>query len=115
MSDVKNKYKFVLKKVKELDEGGTEYEKETYIGLTEEAGRYEGVIYKYGKVSIPDENEISSEGALPFRFEYDILDPYGLDREKFDDEFFSLIGDILVDIIDEQIGEESLEYNESND
>jgi hypothetical protein len=42
------------------------------------------------------------------------LDPYGLDREEFDDEFFHLIGDILVDIIDEQIGEESLEYNESN-
>tara|TARA_B100000787_G_C16074620_1_gene241551 strand:- start:36 stop:374 length:339 start_codon:yes stop_codon:yes gene_type:complete len=107
MSDVKNKYKFVLKKVKELDEGGTEYEKETYIGLTEEAGRYEGVIYKYGKVSIPDENEISSEGALPFRFEYDIIDNNDLPQEYFKEDFFGLIGDILVDIITTDMPEDT--------
>jgi len=107
MSDVKNKYKFVLKKVKELDEGATEYEKETYIGLTEESGRYAGVIYKYGKVSIPDENEISSEGALPFRFEYDIIDNNDLPQEYFKEDFFGLIGDILVDIITTDMPEDT--------
>ena len=44
MSDIKDKYKFVLKKIEDLDEGA-EYEKDTYIGLTEEAGRYAGIFY----------------------------------------------------------------------
>jgi hypothetical protein len=99
--NIKNKYRYISQ----------EDRKWTAIAITQ--GKFEGVIYKYGKVTISDEED--QTGHLPFRFEYDILDPYGLDREKFDDEFFSLIGDILVDIIDEQIGEESLEYNESND
>tara|TARA_B100001175_G_scaffold261237_1_gene230356 strand:- start:97 stop:423 length:327 start_codon:yes stop_codon:yes gene_type:complete len=98
MSDIKDKYKFVLKKIEDLDEGA-KYEKDTYIGLTEEAGRYGGVIYKYGKVSIPNEDEIDSEGALPFRFEYDIIDNNDLPKEYFKEDFFALIGDILVDII----------------
>jgi len=99
MSDVRNKYKFVLRKIKDLDEGATEYEKDTFIGLTEEAGRYEGVIYKYGKVSIPNVDEINQEGDLPFRFEYDIVDNNDLPQEYFKEDFFGLIGDILVDII----------------
>ena len=98
MYDIKDKYKFVLKKIEDLDEGA-KYEKDTYIGLTEEAGRYGGVIYKYGKVSIPNEDEIDSEGALPFRFEYDIIDNNDLSKEYFKEDFFELIGDILVDII----------------
>ena len=38
-----------------------------------------------------------------FRFEYDILDNNMIPREEFDDKnFFKLLGDILVDIIDRQ-------------
>ena len=98
MSDVKDKYRYVLKKIKDLDEGA-EYENETFIGLTEASGRYAGVIYKYGKVSIPDEKDINPEGALPFQFEYDIVDDVDLPQEYFKEDFFKLIGDILVDII----------------
>ena len=72
-------------------------------------GKFNGVIYKYGKVTLAEEE--TEEGNLPFRFEYDILDPYGLEREEFDNEFFTLIGDILVDIIDEQMEESNFEYN----
>ena len=36
---------------------------------------------------------------MPFRFEYDIVDNIGFPREYFKDDFFELIGDILVDII----------------
>jgi len=39
---------------------------------------------------------------LPFRFEYDIVDNYNIPREEFGEEFFSLIGDILVHIIENQ-------------
>ena len=30
------------------------------------------------------------------------MDNYGVSKEEFDEEFFTLIGDILVDIIDTQ-------------
>lgn len=69
------------------------------IGLTEKAGFYQGVVYRYGKVSIPQTEEMTQEGDLPFRFEYDIVDSNGLGQEHFGEAFFTLIGDILVDII----------------
>ena len=43
VSDIGEKYKFVMRKV-----GENEYEDQTFIGLTPEAGRYQGVIYNYG-------------------------------------------------------------------
>jgi hypothetical protein len=63
-------------------------------------GKYHGVVYKYGVVSVAEkENE---DGTLPFKFEYDIVDNYNIPREEFGEEFFSLIGDILVHIIENQ-------------
>tara|TARA_A100001515_G_C4472359_1_gene177268 strand:+ start:216 stop:515 length:300 start_codon:yes stop_codon:yes gene_type:complete len=63
-------------------------------------GKYHGVVYKYGVVSVPpEENE---DGTMSLRFEYDIVDNYGVPKEEFDEEFFTLIGDILVDIIETQ-------------
>ena len=68
------------------------------IGIRE--GKFEGVVYRYGKVSLGEETK---DGNLPFRFEYDILDNNLIPREEFDDDnFFKLLGDILVDIIDRQ-------------
>ena len=40
MSDVKNKYRYVVKKIKD-----DEYVDQTFIGLTEEADRYQGDIF----------------------------------------------------------------------
>ena len=36
------------------------------------------------------------------QFEFDILENNGLPRDVFGDEFFNYIGDILVELIDEQ-------------
>ena len=73
-------------------------------------GKFEGVVYKYGKVSLGEETK---DGNLPFRFEYDILDNNMIPREEFDDDnFFKLLGDILVDIIDKQ---ENLNIGNAND
>ena len=73
-------------------------------------GKFEGVVYKYGKVSLGEETK---DGNLPFRFEYDILDNNMIPREEFDDKnFFKLLGDILVDIIDRQ---ENLNIGNAND
>jgi hypothetical protein len=53
---------------------------------------------------------MNSKGDLQFRFEYTILDNADIDREEFGEEFFNIIGDILVQIIDEHTEEENLEY-----
>ena len=71
-------------------------------------GKFDGVIYNYGKVSVPKKE--NDNGTLPFRFEYNIIDNVGISREDFGEEFFILIGDILVDIIDDQLKENKLEY-----
>ena len=97
MNDIKKKYTFVTQ----------EGQNWTCIGLR--GGQFDGVISKYGKVSVAEEED--EKGNLPFRFEYDIVDPNGLLRETFDDEeFFTLIGDILVDILDEQLKEDNLDH-----
>ena len=94
-SDISEKYEFVMRKV-----GENEYEDQTFIGLTPEAGRYQGVIYNYGRVSVAEEE--NPNGTLNFQFEYDIVDSNGHKKEYFRDDFKNLIGDILVDIIDKE-------------
>ena len=75
-----------------------EDDKHSCIGI--KGGEFEGVVYKYGKVTLSEKE--NSDGTLPFRFEYDIVDNNGIKRENFSDEFFNLIGDILVDIIERE-------------
>ena len=93
----------------------TNNEDETqYIGLTPKAERWQGVIYKYGKVAIP--NEINSESDLNLRFDYDIVDNNSMPPEWLEsEEFTNLIGDVLVDIMDQQLEQGELQFNEPND
>ena len=69
--------------------------KQTCIGINE--GKFAGVIYKYGKVT-----PIEKDGGLTMQVEFDILENNGLPRDVFNEEFFTFIGDILVEVIDEQ-------------
>tara|TARA_B100000029_G_scaffold481571_1_gene530755 strand:- start:145 stop:456 length:312 start_codon:yes stop_codon:yes gene_type:complete len=95
---IRDQYVFITNKNEEMQ----------LIGIRK--GKFEGVVYKYGKVSLGEENK---DGNLPFKFEYDILDNNMIPREQFDDEnFFKLLGDILVDIIDRQ---EDLNFGYTND
>ena len=95
---IRDQYVFITNKDEEMQ----------CIGIRK--GKFEGVVYKYGKVSLGEETK---NGNLPFRFEYDILDNNLIPREEFDDEsFFNLLGDILVDIIDRQ---EDLNIGYTND
>ena len=71
---------------------------QTCIGI--KGGKFAGVVYKYGRVSFGKEED--KNGKLQMQFQYDIVDNNGIPREQFDDEFFNLIGDILVEIMDEQ-------------
>ena len=86
-NDIKEMYTYITTKNEDMQ----------CIGIKK--GKFHGVVYKYGKVSFGEEND---DGHLPFKFEFDILENNGLPRDVFDKEFFTYIGDILVEIIDEQ-------------
>ena len=45
---------------------------------------------------------IEKDDKLTMQFEYDIIENNAIPREKFGDNFFNLIGDILMDILDEK-------------
>ena len=94
MSNIEDKYQYVVRKIGDDDE----YEDKTFIGLTPEAGRYQGVIYEYGKVSIAEEE--NPNGTMPFQFEFNIIDACGHPQQYFKEDFTTLMGDILVDIIE---------------
>ena len=63
-------------------------------------GKFENVIYKYGKVGFArDENP---DGTLPMKFDYDILsNPNKADIDS--KEFIDYIGDILMEQLEKQI------------
>ena len=82
------------------------------IGLTEEAGKYQGVVYEYGKVSIVENEE---KTAASLQFDFNVLDSNGLPKEMFDDEFYSVIGKILEELIRKQMNEEDLQYVNTDD
>ena len=74
--------------------------------------KFSGVIYSYGRISVP---EPTSEGMAQLSFDYNIEDNNNIPRDEFDEEFFTLIGDILVDIIDQKLEEETLIYRGGTD
>ena len=88
MSNIKESYVYVESKTQD----------QTCIGI--KGGKFAGVVYKYGRVSFGKEED--ENGNLPLQFQYDIVDNNGIPREQFNDEFFNLIGDILVEVMDEQ-------------
>ena len=82
---------------------------QTCIGI--KGGKFAGVVYKYGKVSFGEDNP---DGTKPLQFQYDIVDNNGIPREQFDDEFFNLIGDILVEVMEEQTKDEPVNRKDSS-
>lgn len=59
-------------------------------------GRYKGLIFKYGAISIDEKN-------LVLRFHYDIIQNIELDPEK-DPAFHTFLGDLLQDFLINDIG-----------
>ena len=100
MSDIKERYAYVSKN------------DDKWASICIKGGKFDGVIYNYGKVSVSEKE--NSDGTLPFKFDYSIIDNIGISREDFGEEFFTLIGDILVDIIDDQLERDNLEYKPDN-
>ena len=102
MSDISEMYQFVENKEKTW----------TAVGLTAKAGKYQGVVYKYGKVKVI-ENEEKTNASL--QFEWDMLDSNGLPKESIKEDFFELAGKILEDIIHKQLDGEDLQYVNTDD
>ena len=88
----------------------TKAQDQTLIGIKE--GKFAGVVYKYGKVSFAKEED--KNGNLPMQFQYDIVDNNEIPREQFGEDFFTLIGDILVEVIEEQANNEPVDRKNSS-
>ena len=86
--------------------------KEQWASIMLTNGEYEGVIYQYGKVSVPEEED--ENGNMPLSFKYNIVDYNGHDEEDLESsqEFKNALGDILVEILDEQLEANNFEYND---
>ena len=82
---------------------------QTCIGI--KGGKYAGVVYKYGNVSLGEETE---DGNMPFKFKFEIIDNNAIPKEDFKEDFHNLVGDILVDIIEEQNAESDNRENNTN-
>jgi len=92
-----------------------EYPNQTLIGLTDKT-KYSGVVYKYGKVTLPDETKLTQEKHLNLKFDYDILDTNGVSKEILESkEFHKLIGDILYHVIIAQAEDGSIEPDDRED
>ena len=82
-------------------------------------GKYEGTVWNYEKVKMPlygdDGNMIDLEEAeqLILTFEYDVLyNP--TDEDLTTGEFDAAVGDILLNIIDESLESDRIEFNTEN-
>lgn len=76
---------------------------DTWIELTE--GPYEGIIYKYGRVELIEEDDL-----LRVRFEYELPD-----GRRMDDKFIQHIGPILTEMIEEGVIKNSITYTGGTD
>ena len=93
----KNKYVFVQRDIDDF----------SCIKLT--SGKFSDIIYTYGKVKFADKE--NSEGQLPSQFNYDVQkNPNNKDTES--EEFRNVIGDILIEVMEEQIEKGRFKINE---
>ena len=102
MSNIRDKYTFVENKDK----------KWSGIGLTKEAGLYQGVVYEYGKVEIIEDEKNDS---ATFQFDITVLDSNGMPQKMFGEDWYKLIGDILDDLIRNQLDEGNMQYVNTDD
>jgi len=78
----------------------------TDIGILK--GKYAGVVYQYGKAKIVEEGSFAR-----LTFDYTIINSSSFDEEelKNDEEFVTMIGDILTEILLEKPNEKTRNYH----
>ena len=78
-----------------------EGEEHSCIKITE--GKYEDVIYHYGRVAFAPESEKKPDGKLPMKFDYTI-DKNPKDLKLLENQkFINYIGDILIELLEEKL------------
>ena len=87
-------------------------EHEDCIGI--KGGRYDGVVFKFGKIaSVQDPQNPGLEAVL--KFQYTVVDYNGLKEEHLNIDFKNLLGDILCDIVDKHYSEGVISGTKSDD
>jgi len=82
-----------------------EYEEKTgedFTALKLISGPFASIVYKYGKVGFTPESEKTTDGALPMKFDYTVIENR-IEADTDSQEFINHIGDILVVLLDEQL------------
>lgn len=81
-------------------------DKITGIGILK--GKYAGVLYHYGKAQIVEEGEVAR-----LTFDYTVVHTpnFTIDELKKDENFHTMIGDILTEILMETDNEKTRNYN----
>ena len=100
--DISRCYKFVASEEEDNKWQG--------IQLLESTGEYKDIIYKYGKVEFAkEENE---KGEMPLTFHYDLIYSKDISGKELQEDlkFKNLLGDILMDIMEKQLEDNSLQY-----
>ena len=83
----------------------------TCIKLVED--KYKDIIYKYGNVGFKPKEDSEEMSVI---FDYNVLkNPSGIDYDN--EEFINHIGDILIDLVEEQLatGKLDLKFEEVNE
>jgi hypothetical protein len=68
-------------------------------------GDYDGIIYIYGEVKLPDISTESTEDLPTTKFEYQVLNNPNNVEYKESPEFINVIGDILLELIGDNVRE----------
>ena len=80
-----------------------------HMAIMMEDGKYKGVAWGYTKINLPEEKN----GNAKLSFEFEILENAGLAFEDIDEEeFMTLMGDILADQIDEQLATGRVQFRD---
>ena len=90
-----------------------EDEKQWCIEVT--VGKYMGLAFRYGNVRVGEEED--ENGNLPFGFSYSIIhqpDETGIPMDDSNDEMVTLMGDILVDVMSEELERREDESNRTD-
>ena len=81
----------------------------TCIKLLE--GKYKDIIYHYGQVGFAKEEK--PDGTLPMKFDYTVVkNPRNVDID--DGHFIDYIGDILIELLEEQVNNGTAIQNWTN-
>ena len=103
--DISRCYKFVASE--------EENNKWQGIQLLESTGKYKDIIYKYGNVGF---KPVEDDEKMSVIFDYNIVrNPNDIDVDT--EEFINYIGDILIDLVEEQLatGKLDLKFEETNE